>query len=76
MNHLSECLFNRVWGEGENHSTNLRLTVQIHSTFSRVVQALYEFLALQNNVTIVTTQDSCLIIRCLRVTIEAFSIVT
>ena len=31
---------------------------------------------LQNNVIIVTTQDSCLIIRCLRVTIEAFSNVT
>ena len=31
---------------------------------------------LQNNVTIVTTQDSCLIIRCLRVTIEVFSNVT
>ena len=25
-----------------NHSTNLRLTVQIHSTFSRVVHFLYE----------------------------------
>ena len=31
---------------------------------------------LQNNVTIVTTQGSYLIISCLRVTIEAFSIVT
>lgn len=31
---------------------------------------------LQNNVTIVTTQDSYLIISCLRVTIGAFSIVT
>ena len=31
---------------------------------------------LQNNVTIVTTQDSYLIISCLRVTLEAFSNVT
>ena len=38
--------------------------------------ALYEFFFLQNNITIVTAQDSCLIISCLRVTIEAFSIVT
>lgn len=33
-------------------------------------------LFLQDNITIVTTQDSYLIINCLRVTIRAFSIVT
>ena len=37
---------------------------------------MYDFFFLQNNVTIVTTQDSRLIISCLRVTIGAFSIVT
>ena len=31
---------------------------------------------LQNNITIVTQQDNYMVIRCLRVTIEAFSIVT
>ena len=31
---------------------------------------------LQNNITIVTTQDNYLIISCLRVTLEAFSNVT
>ena len=62
-----------------NHSTNLRLTVQIHSTFSRVVQItffLYENFFLKNNVTIVTTQDSYLIISYLWVTLRAFSNVT
>ena len=39
------------------------------------MRVLYDFF-LQNNVTIVTTQDSYLIISCLRVTIGAFSIVT
>ena len=38
--------------------------------------ALYEIFFLQNNVTIVTTQDSRLIIRRLRVTLGAFSNVT
>ena len=38
--------------------------------------ALYEFFFLQNNVTNVTTQDSYLTIRYLRVTLEAFSNVT
>ena len=38
--------------------------------------SLYEFFFLQNNVTIVTIQDSYQIIRCLRVTLGAFSIVT
>ena len=62
-----------------NHSTNLRLTVQIYSTFSRVVQItffLYENFFLKNNVTIVTTQDSYLIVRYLWVTLRAFSNVT
>ena len=62
-----------------NHSTNLRLTVQIHSAFSRVVQItffLYENFFLKNNVTIVTTQDSYLIISYLWVTLRAFSNVT
>ena len=62
-----------------NHSTNLRLTVQIHSTFSRVVQItffLYENFFLKNNVTIVTTQDSYLIVSYLWVTLRAFSNVT
>ena len=39
-------------------------------------QPLYESFFLKNNITIVTAQDSHLIISCLRVTIEAFSIVT
>ena len=59
-----------------NHSTNLRLTVQIHSTFSRVVHFLYENFFLKNNVTIVTTQDSYLIISYLWMTLRAFSNVT
>ena len=62
-----------------NHSTNLRLTVQIHSTFSRVVQItffLYENFFLKINVTIVTTQDSYLIVSYLWVTLRAFSNVT
>ncbi len=37
---------------------------------------LYEIFFLQNNITIVTTQDSYLIISCLRVTLKAFSNVT
>ena len=37
---------------------------------------LYESFFLQNNITIVTTQDSYLIISCLRVTLGAFSNVT
>ena len=42
------------------------------------IQLFYSYMNffLQNNVTIVTTQDSYLIISCLWVTIEAFSIVT
>ena len=36
----------------------------------------YMIFFLQNNITIVTTQDSYLIINCLRVTLEAFSNVT
>ncbi len=42
----------------------------------RTFHALYEYFFLQNNITIVTMQDNSLIIGYLRVTIEAFSIVT
>ena len=45
--------------------------------FNQMLFGLFFYMNfLQNNVTIVTMQDSCLIIKCLRVTIEAFSIVT
>ena len=42
----------------------------------RTFHALYEYFFLQNNITIITMQDNILIIKCLRVTIKAFSIVT
>ena len=45
-------------------------------TTSWKYNVVYEFFFLQNNVTIVTAQDSYLIISCLRVALEAFSNVT